>query len=103
MSAAPSAGEPPPGPITSAPEQISSPEPPEQPVSDRPVSNQPVSGGPISNGPDSDGPVSELPVSELPVSDHADSAESSKDPQKIPDEDPEPTHTPDSPQNPPDP
>ncbi|XP_053482145.1 major facilitator superfamily domain-containing protein 6-B [Ictalurus furcatus] len=86
MSAAPSAGETPPGPFTSAPEQISSRDPPDRPVSDRPVSDRPVS----------DSPVSDSPVSERPVSRHTDSGGSSEDPQKISDKDPEPAPTPDS-------
>ncbi|XP_060786454.1 major facilitator superfamily domain-containing protein 6-B isoform X2 [Neoarius graeffei] len=67
VSAAPPAGEPPQGPSSSAPEQISSPAPPEQPVSDP-----------------------------------TDSGESSEDPQ-LSAKEPEPTPTPDSPPDPPDP
>ncbi|KAK3568725.1 hypothetical protein QTP86_014556 [Hemibagrus guttatus] len=88
VSAAPSAGEPPPDPSTSAPEQISSPNLPQQPVQARPVSAR---------------PVLERPVPDPLVPDHTDLRGSSEEPQKISDKAPGPAHTPDSPQTPPDP
>ncbi|XP_027031102.2 major facilitator superfamily domain-containing protein 6-B isoform X1 [Tachysurus fulvidraco] len=78
VSAAPSAGIPHPGRSTSAPGQISSPDPPQHHVSDSPAQDS-------------------------PVPDHTDSRESSEEPQKNSDKAPELANTPDSPQNPPDP
>ncbi|KAI5629810.1 major facilitator superfamily domain-containing protein 6-B [Silurus asotus] len=70
VSAAPSAEEPPPSAFTSAPEQVSSVDAPEQPKSDRPVPDPPVvSVTPVSEPPVSVTPISEPPVSEPPVSD----------------------------------
>ncbi|KAG7330791.1 hypothetical protein KOW79_004760 [Hemibagrus wyckioides] len=82
VSTAPSAGEPPPDPSTSAPVQISSPDP-QQRVQDRPISDHPVSDRPV--------PDPSVPDPSVP-----DSRGSSEEPQKISDKAPEPA--PDSPQ-----